>query len=77
MSKAPRLEEVGAGDPQFSGLVAWRGVIPMSALPGRMARMIGTNWVGPAGHVVHYPLHRGELMNFVGIIERGGWQIDS
>jgi salicylate hydroxylase len=67
----------GAGDPQFSGLIAWRGVIPMSALPGRMARMVGTNWVGPGGHIVHYPLHRGELMNFVGIIERGDWQIES
>ena len=67
----------GTGDPQFSGLIAWRGVIPMSALPSRMARMVGTNWVGPGGHVVHYPLHRGELMNFVGIVERGDWQIES
>jgi salicylate hydroxylase len=67
----------GTGDPRFSGLIAWRGVIPISALPGRMTRMIGTNWVGPGGHVVHYPLHRGELMNFVGIIERADWQIES
>jgi salicylate hydroxylase len=74
---AVRRALFNAVDPQFSGLVAWRGVIPMSALPGRMSRMVGTNWVGPGGHVVHYPLHRGELMNFVGIIERGDWQIES
>jgi 2-polyprenyl-6-methoxyphenol hydroxylase-like FAD-dependent oxidoreductase len=67
----------GADEPTFSGLIAWRGVIPMAALPRHMARMVGTNWVGPGGHVVHYPLRRGELMNFVGIVERGDWQIES
>jgi salicylate hydroxylase len=67
----------GADEPKFSGLIAWRGVIPMAALPRHMARMVGTNWVGPGGHVVHYPLRRGELMNFVGVVERGDWQIES
>jgi salicylate hydroxylase len=67
----------GAEDAQFSGMIAWRGVVSMSALPQHMARMVGTNWVGPGGHVVHYPLHRGELMNFVGIVERGDWRIES
>jgi len=67
----------GAEEPKFSGMIAWRGVIPMVALPRHMARMVGTNWVGPGGHVVHYPLHRGELMNFVGIVERGDWRIES
>ena len=67
----------GAEAPQFSGMVAWRGVIPIAALPRHMARVVGTNWVGPGGHVVHYPLHGGELMNFVGIVERGDWRIES
>ena len=31
---------------------------------------------GPRGHVLHYPIRRGELMNFVGIVERDDWQIE-
>ncbi len=61
----------------FTGLVAWRGVIPMERLPARLARPVATNWVGPGRHVVHYPLRRGELMNFVGIVERTDWLVES
>jgi salicylate hydroxylase len=67
----------GADRPQFTGTIAWRGIVPMEKVPAYMARMIGTNWIGPGGHVVHYPLRRGELMNFVGIRERADWQVES
>jgi 2-polyprenyl-6-methoxyphenol hydroxylase-like FAD-dependent oxidoreductase len=67
----------GDDRPRFAGMIAWRGVVPMAALPRHMARIVGTNLVGPGGHVVHYPLRRGELMNFVGITERGDWQVES
>ena len=67
----------GADRPEFTGLMAWRGVIPMARLPERMRRMVGTNWVGPGGHVVNYPLRAGELMNFIGVRERGDWQVES
>jgi salicylate hydroxylase len=67
----------GADAPEFTGLMAWRGVIPIERLPERMRRMVGTNWVGPGGHVVHYPLRGGSLMNFVGIRERDDWQVES
>lgn len=67
----------GHDQPVFTGLVSWRGVIPMEKLPQHMRRMVGTNWIGPGGHVVHYPVHRGEYMNFNGIIEREDWQVES
>jgi salicylate hydroxylase len=67
----------GADRPEFTGLMAWRGVIPMERLPERMRRMVGTNWVGPGGHIVHYPLRGGRLMNFVGVRERSDWQVES
>ncbi len=67
----------GHDQPVFTGLVSWRGVIPMEKLPQRMRRMVGTNWVGPGGHVVHYSVHRAEYMNFNGIIERDDWQVES
>ena len=67
-----------AGDrPQFTGIIAWRAIVPMERLPGRMARMVGVNWVGPGAHVVHYPLRAGKVMNFVGALERSDWQIES
>jgi salicylate hydroxylase len=67
----------GPGEPAFTGLMAWRGTMPMTRLPEHMARLVGSNWVGPGAHVVHYPLRRGELMNFVGMVERADWRIES
>jgi len=67
----------GADRPAFTGNIAWRGIAPMEKLPARMARLVGTNWIGPGGHIVHYPLRGGTLMNFVGIRERSDWQTES
>ena len=67
----------GADKPQFTGVIAWRGVVPMEKLPQHMVRMVATNWVGPGGHVVHYPLRGGEVMNFVYALERSDWQVES
>jgi 2-polyprenyl-6-methoxyphenol hydroxylase-like FAD-dependent oxidoreductase len=74
---AVRESVFGAGRPEFTGCMAWRGVIPVERLPGGRMPLAGTNWIGPGRHVVHYPLRRGELLNFVGVVERGDWQIES
>ncbi len=67
----------GADAPSFTGILAWRGLVPTENLPASVSRRIGTNWVGPGGHVVHYPVRRGALMNFVGIVERRDWTVES
>ena len=67
----------GADAATFTGLIAWRGVIPMARLPAHMRRFVGVNWVGPGRHAIQYPLRRGALMNFVGIVERADWQVES
>jgi salicylate hydroxylase len=67
----------GSDQPEFTGCVAWRGLVPMSVLAPDMAHMVGTNWLGPRGHVLHYPVRRGELMNFISIVERADWKIES
>ncbi|HTK01315.1 MAG TPA: FAD-dependent monooxygenase [Bordetella sp.] len=67
----------GADDAVFSGTMAWRGVIPASRLPAHLREPYAVNWVGPGAHVIHYPLRRGELVNFVGILERDDWQVES
>lgn len=63
----------GTDQLQFTGMVAWRTLIPMELLPPYMARNVATNWIGPGGHVVHYPLKGGAVMNFVGTLEGNAW----
>ncbi len=67
----------GKDSPTFSGIMAWRGVIPIERLPERLRRPVGTNWIGPGGHIISYPLRRGELMNFAGYTERSDWLVES
>ena len=49
----------------------------MDRLPPHLAQLLTTNWLGPHGHVLHYPVRRGELMNFISIVERDDWQVES
>ena len=72
-----RQTVLGPDRPEFTGTIAWRGVVPMERLPKHMARMVGSNWVGPGGHIVHYPLRAGKVMNFVGVLERSDWRVES
>lgn len=74
-----RMREIlfGSGPAKFTGIVAWRGVIPAELLPERLTRPIGTNWIGPGGHVIYYPIRRGELINFTSVIERHDWKTES
>src|SRR2546421_9932031 len=67
----------GADRPEFTGVIAWRGVVPMERLPSHMARRVGANWVGPGGHILHYPLRARRLMNFVGALQPSDWRVDS
>ena len=63
----------GSDDIRFTGMVVWRSLIPMAALPEQMKRNVAVNWVGPGGHVVHYPVHGGSMMNFVATKEGREW----
>jgi salicylate hydroxylase len=66
----------GASKPEFCGIIAWRGVLPMERVPASISRTIGTNWIGPGGHVVHYPLRGGSLLNIVALQERDDWKVE-
>lgn len=74
---AVRKQLFGDGPATYSGCMAWRGVIPIEKLPEELVRAVGTNWVGPGRHVIHYPLRGGKLMNFVGIVETERWTAES
>jgi len=67
----------GPSRPEFTGCVAWRAVVPMQRLPADVATMVSTNWLGPRGHLLHYPIRGGELMNFLSMVERDDWRVES
>jgi len=67
----------GDDEANFTGMIAWRAVIPMERLPERMHDLVGWTWIGPGGHLVNYPLRGGKLMNMIGTIERNDWQVES
>jgi salicylate hydroxylase len=67
----------GPSRPEFTGCVAWRAVVPTERLPANIATMVSTNWLGPRGHVLYYPIRGGELLNFLGVVEREDWQVES
>lgn len=71
-----RQQLFGAERAQFSGGVAWRGLVQMELLADHQRRSVGSNWIGPHGHVITYPVRPG-LLNFVGHVERDDWQVES
>lgn len=67
----------GQDNPLFTGEIAWRGLIPIDALPERLRGWVSSNWIGPNGSVTMYPVRRGELLNWVGLVERDDWRVES
>lgn len=74
---AIRSQMLGAMPARFTGNVAWRVVVPAAKLPKNLVPPTACVWVGPGRHAVTYYLRRGELVNFVGVVERTGWQNES
>ena len=75
---AVRASVFGAGRPEFTGCMAWRGVMHTREIGCRkVAYRRPAPMIGPGRHVVHYPLRRGEVLNFVGVVERSDWLIES
>ncbi len=67
----------GADTPHFTGCICWRGMAPVDAVPSDINTEDGTMWMGPHGHVVHYPVRRGELLNIVAHIDSDAWTEES
>lgn len=72
-----RQQLFGKDNPRFTGEIAWRGLIPVASLPDRMRGSVTSNWIGPRGSVTMYPVRRGELLNFAGLVERDDWRVES
>jgi salicylate hydroxylase len=63
--------------PQFSGLIAWRGTLEARALPREHAARRVQLWMGPNAHLVAYPISGGRQINVVAVVagtwNRPGW----
>lgn len=73
---AVRESLFGKDDPTFTGNVAWRLTIPTDALPDGIEPAV-TNWLGPGGHVVHYHVRSGAMVNVVAVHETEAWTAES
>lgn len=62
---------------EFTGQVAWRGVVAANKLPKGLIKPNANLWVGPRQHFVSYYLRGGDLINFVAVQERNDWQQES
>jgi salicylate hydroxylase len=63
--------------PQFSGLIAWRGTIDATQLPREYTSPRVQLWMGPNAHLVVYPISGGRRINVVAVVpgtwNRPGW----
>ena len=63
--------------PQFSGLIAWRGTLDATALPREYTSPRVQLWMGPKAHLVAYPISSARRINVVAIVpgtwNRPGW----
>ena len=63
--------------PQFSGLIAWRGTLDTTQLPREYASCRVQIWMGPDAHLVAYPISAARKINVVAVVpgtwNRPGW----
>jgi salicylate hydroxylase len=63
--------------PQFSGLIAWRGTLDATQLPREHTSPRVQLWMGPNAHLVAYPISGARQINVVAVVpgtwNRPGW----
>ena len=72
-----RQRVIGNDAPVFTGQVAWRCIVPTKLIPPELrTEIVSTIWCGPKNHAVTCYLRGGDLLIFVGCVERG-WEEES
>src|SRR3954470_15993877 len=64
-------------EPRFSGMCAYRALVPAAAAPELARRPVHSLWLGPDRHLVHYPVSAGARINLVAITHEADWQAES
>lgn len=63
--------------PEYSGVCAFRAVVPARAAPALALRRAQTLWLGPGRHFVHYPIAGGQAVNVVAFAPAGDFTDES
>jgi salicylate hydroxylase len=75
-SKA-REKFLGIESPRFTGNVAFRGLVPTERVARLGLKRTCTMWMGPGGHVIHYFVASGRLLNVVFLRDETNWTRES
>jgi salicylate hydroxylase len=68
-----RQQIFGEDQPNFTGYVAWRGLIPGEQVPPSLLDPPLCMTVGPRRMLMRYPLRKGAWINFVAVAKRSAW----
>jgi len=68
-----RAQLFGPDQANFTGYVAWRGLIPGAQVPASLLDPPLCMTLGPRRMLMRYPLRRGAWINFVAIAKRDAW----
>ena len=63
--------------PRYSGMCAFRAIVPADRAPEFSRRRAQTLWLGPDHHLVHYPISGGAAVNLVAIAPAGDVTVES
>lgn len=72
-----RRELAEPAAPRYSGLCAYRALVPADRAPGFARRPAQTLWLGPGRHLVHYPVSAGRAVNLVAFAPAGAYARES
>jgi len=60
-------------NPEFTGLMAWRGLIPAAELDAMYVEPVSRVWVGPGRTFVTYPIRKTGIVNVVAFAQAPAW----
>jgi salicylate hydroxylase len=72
-----RTALLGLEKPEFTGCVAYRGLIPAERVTHLEIPVEAQLWMGPGKHFVHYYVQNRRLLNFVAVFEQDSWTTES
>ena len=62
---------------EYSGMCAFRALVPAADAPAFARRPVQTLWIGPDHHLVHYPISGGKAVNIVAFAPAGDFTDES
>jgi salicylate hydroxylase len=62
---------------QYSGMCAFRAMVPAEQAPAFARRAVHSLWLGPDHHLVHYPVSGGQFINVVAFAPAGDFTSES